>query len=154
MIQIDPRDFTPEAIRKVAPACGDCADGGNVDIADGKAIYPHRPDLWTRDGEDRWWWRCAKCGGYVGTHKGTINPLGTPAGLETRRMREAAHALFDPMWQKRMKLSGLSRTKARGRGYKWLAAQLGMDRKLCHIGMMSAADAQRVIDVCNAAREK
>lgn len=35
-----------------------------------------------------------------------------------------------------------------GRGYKWLAAQIGMDPKHCHIGEMTADDARRVVDVC------
>lgn len=153
MIPVDPLDFTPEALRKVAPRCADCADGGCVDLAQGQTIYPQRPDLWAHeDGSLRWWWLC-RCGAYVGTHKGTINPLGTPAGKATRDARMAAHAAFDPMWQKRLRLSPeLSKAKARGRGYKWLAAQMGMSTKDCHIGMMTAKQALRVVDVCSAAK--
>ncbi len=151
MIPIDPEDFTPEALRKVAPPCAECPDGGNVEIVGGEAVYPHRSDLWAYlDGAKRWWWRCS-CGAYVGVHKGTINPLGTPAGRETRRAREEAHAAFDPMWQKRQRLSGLSKTKARGRGYKWLAAQLGIAAKDCHIGHMDADTARRVVEICRDA---
>lgn len=155
MIEVDPGDFTDEAIRKVAPRCGDCPDGGDVDLAQGMIVYPQRPDLWRHDdGTERWWWLCNRCWGYVGVHKGTITPLGTPAGRETRRAREAAHAAFDPLWQKRMRLSGLSKTKARGRGYKWLAAQLGIDAKACHIGMLDAETARRVVEVCRAATKR
>lgn len=152
MISIDPRDFTGEALRKIAPSCGDCCDGGDVDLAPATAIYPHRSDLWRReDGAERWFWLCRKCSGYVGVHRGTLKPLGSPAGEETRRARAAAHAVFDPMWQKRMRLSDLSKAQARGRGYKWLAEQLGVSRKECHIGMMDAATARRVVEVCKAA---
>lgn len=151
---IDPRDFTDEAIRKIAPHCGCCEDGGSVDIAQGQMIYPSRPDLWEHpDGSERWWWLCSKCWGYVGCHKDTLKPLGTPADKETRRAREAAHAAFDPLWQKRQRLSGLSRSVACGRGYKWLAGQLGIERKDCHIGQMDAATARRVVEVCKGARE-
>lgn len=151
MIQVDPRDFTPDALRKVAPRCADCADGGCVDIAQGQIVYPQRPDLWAHpDGTERWWWLCSSCWGYVGTHKGTITPLGTPAGKATRDARMAAHAAFDPLWQKRQRLSGISKTKARGRGYKWLAEQLGIKPKDCHIGMMSAEQAWRVVEICRA----
>lgn len=126
--------------------------GGTVELVDGKVIYPHRSDLWTSDGVERWWWRC-DCGAYVGTHKGTINPLGTPCGDATRKARIAAHAAFDPLWRKRMALSDLTQAKARGRGYKWLAAQLGIKAKDCHIGMMNAEMARRVVDICAAARQ-
>lgn len=150
---IDPRDFTSEALRKIAPACGECQDGGDVDIAQGQIIYPNRSDLWSHpDGAERWWWLCNQCGGYVGTHRDTLKPLGSPAGKETRRAREAAHAAFDPLWQKRQRLSGLSRSAARGRGYKWLAGQLGIPAKECHIGHMTAEMARRVVEICREAR--
>lgn len=151
---VDPRDFTREALRKVAPRCGECSDGGNVEMAPGSVIYPKRSDLWKwPDGTERWWWLCLSCRAYVGTHKGTIKPLGSPAGRETRRAREAAHAAFDPMWQKRQRLSGISKAKARGLGYKWLAEQLGISFKECHIGMMDEATAWRAMSICqNAAK--
>jgi len=152
---IDPGDFTAEALRKIAPRCGCCEDGGEVDIAQGQMIYPNRPDLWTHsDGSVRWWWLCSSCWGYVGCHKDTLKPLGTPADKETRRAREAAHAAFDPLWQKRQRLSGLSRHVARGRGYKWLAAQLSIPPKECHIGHMNAATARRVVEICRGARDQ
>ena len=145
---IDPGDFTPDALRKIAPACSDCPDGGLVDVAQGQVIYPNRRDLWAHDdGTPRWWWLC-KCGAYVGTHKGTLKPLGSPAGEATRKARINAHAAFDPLWMKRQALSGLSTTAARGRGYKWLATELGIDRKDCHIGMMNAETARRVVEIC------
>lgn len=151
---VDPRDFTPLAITKIAPPCGCCEDGGSVDIAQGQAIYPSRPDLWSHpDGTERWWWLCSSCRGYVGCHKDTLKPLGTPADKATRRAREAAHAVFDPLWQKRQRLSGLTRSVARGRGYKWLADQLGIDRKRCHIGEMNAEMAMQVVAICKKARD-
>lgn len=151
---VDPRDFTPEALSKLAPACTECTGQGAsvVKLVSGAHIYPHRMDLWWKDGIERWWWRCENCGAYVGTHLGTIKPLGSPCGPETRRAREEAHAAFDPMWGKRMAISGISKTKARGRGYKWLAAQMGMDPKDCHIGMMNAAQARRVVEICRRAQ--
>lgn len=151
---IDPRDFTPEAIKKIAPVCGCCEDGGSVDIAQGQSIYPNRPDLWQHaDGAERWWWLCSCCWGYVGCHRDTLKPLGTPADKETRQAREAAHAAFDPLWMKRQRPSGLSRNVARSRGYKWLAEQLGIERKKCHIGDMNAEMAIRVVTICKGVRE-
>lgn len=143
---VDPGDFIPEALAKIAPACGEGCGPGGVQLVTGEVVYPHRPDLWA----GRWYWRCA-CGAYCGVHP-NLKPLGTPAGLETRRAREAAHAAFDPLWRKRQTLSGLTKAQARGRGYKWLAAQLGIDRKDCHIAEMNAEQARRVVEVCRSAR--
>lgn len=78
----------------------------------------------------------------------------SPADLETRRARQDAHAAFDPLWRRKMAKEGISKTKARGRGYKWLAAQIGMDPKHCHIGEMTAADAMRVVEVCRGAKRR
>lgn len=148
---IDPGDFCDDALAKIAPPCGECPDGGNVVITAGEAIYPHRADLWINpDGSKRWWWRCRRCFAYCGVHAGTLKALGTPAGITTRRAREAAHAAFDPMWEKRVRLSGLSKSVAWGRGYKWLAVQLGIPAKDCHIGQMDAATARRVVEVVAA----
>jgi hypothetical protein len=141
---VDPGDFTPEALAKVAPACADCRSAERVTMARGPDIYPHRPDL-----ADKLFWRCS-CGAYCGVHAGTLKAFGSPAGKATRDARQAAHAAFDPLWKKRMQLSKLSQNVARGRGYKWLAGQLGMPAKDCHIGMMDAATALKVVDICRA----
>lgn len=147
-MNVDPADFTDEALRKIAPRCGCCEDGGDVSLAQGQMIYPNRPDLWNApDGSIRWWWLCGKCWGYVGTHRGTLKPLGSPADKPTRQAREAAHAAFDPLWQRKIERDGCSKIKARNAGYKWLAGQLGIDRKDCHIGMMNAEMARRVVEI-------
>lgn len=148
---VDPGDFTPAALAKIAPTCAEC--GSLASIVDGKLIYPQRPELWINDdGSQRWWWLCNQCGAYCGVHRGTLKPLGTPAGAETRRARLSAHAAFDPLWQKRQRLSEISKTKARNRGYQWLADQLGIRRADCHIAMMDAATAWRVVEICRAKR--
>ena len=145
-MHVDPGDFTPEALAKIAPACIEC--GRAAKMVGGDVIYPHRHDL-----AGKWFWRC-ECGAYCGVHMGTLKALGSPAGPETRRARSEAHAVFDPMWQKRQRLSGLSKHHARGKGYKWLAAQLGIEPKDCHIGMMDAATARRVVEICRAAAKR
>lgn len=150
---IDPGDFTPEALAFIAPKCGDC--GGPSAIATVEFIYPNRRDLWKRDdGSTPWYWHCGACGAYCGAHRDTLKPFGTPGGPETRQARMDAHAAFDPLWRRKMVKEGISQTKARGKGYKWLAAQLGMDAKKCHIGEMSAPDARRVVEVCRNWRAK
>jgi hypothetical protein len=153
LITASPLDFSPESIKAIFPKCGDCPDGGEVDIAQGPIIYPNRPDLWGyEDGSERWWYLCRKCWGYCGVHRSTLKPLGTPAGAETRKARTAAHAAFDLLWKKRMAISGIGQQAARGRGYKWLAAQLGIGLKHCHINEMDAALARRVVEICKGVR--
>lgn len=96
-------------------------------------------------------WLCS-CGAYTGCHAGTDQPLGRPAGPETRRARQDAHAAFDRLWEAKMKRDQISKTKARGAGYLWLAGQLDLDPEECHIGSMTAAYARRVVDVCTRKR--
>lgn len=92
-------------------------------------------------------WLCP-CGAYTGCHSGTERPKGKPAGQATRRARIDAHASFDRLWQRKVERDGCSKKAARGAGYKWLAAQLGIDGKDCHIGEMDAATARRVVSIC------
>ena len=123
-----------------AVACGECEKTAR--LVGGERIYPHRPDLFAKR-----FWLC-ECGAYVGCHLDTAIPLGTPAGPETQRARRAAHAAFDPLWQAKMRQCGMSKKHARGAAYKWLAEQLGIEPKACHIGMFDAATARRVADLC------
>ena len=96
-------------------------------------------------------WLCA-CGAYTGCHEGTQRPKGRPAGKVTRAARIDAHGAFDRLWQAKQRRDACSRTVARKAGYKWLAEQLGLDSADCHIGMMDAATARRVTDVCRRFR--
>lgn len=144
---VDPADFTADALAGIAPICGEGCPPGSVRLTSAAEIYPHRPDL-----AGNWRWRCS-CGAHCGTHP-NLTPLGTPASQETSRARAAAHAAFDPLWRRRMELSGISQKAARGRAYKWLAEQMGMERKDCHIGMMTAAQARRVVEICSSIGDK
>lgn len=106
----------------------------------GKAIYPHRPDLHQKS-----FWRCQPCAAYVGCHPGTWTPLGRLANAALRRAKSAAHAAFDPLW----KTKRMSRSDA----YGWLAAELGISKANCHIGMFDLETCQRVVSVCAARAE-
>ncbi len=119
------------------PTCIEC--GSRAEIVGGSRIYPHRPDLYQKK-----FWLCG-CGAYVGCHPGTREPLGSPAGPETRRARSAAHAAFDPLWR-----SGQMRRKA---AYAWLSQALGVERNDCHIGMMDQDTAKRVVQLVTYRKE-
>lgn len=96
---------------------------------------------------------CPRCDAYVGVHKKTNEPLGTLANAELRAWRKKAHAVFDPLWEKKLEIKQRSGEKcnkfeARNSGYKWLAQELGIDRKDCHIGMFDVETCQRVVQIC------
>lgn len=116
-------------------------------LVPGRAVYPNRPQYWTKP---VWW--CPPCKAWVGCHPGTERPLGRLANAELRAAKQAAHAAFDPLWKRKMDRDRCSKTKARRAGYAWLAAQLGIEIKRCHIGMMSVEECRRVVEVCGVRR--
>lgn len=124
---------------EVPCGCGEC--GKPARMVGGDVIYPHRHDL-----AGKRFYRC-ECGAYVGTHPDTCEPLGTPASTTTRKCRSDAHAHFDALYKEagRRKPEGGSPRK---RGYRWLAERMEMTEDECHIGMMNAAQARRVVEIC------
>lgn len=83
---------------------------------------------------------CRPCGAYVGSHKGTGEPLGTPANAELRDLRRKAHAALDPLWR-----SGrMTRTDA----YRWLALRMGLTPDACHIGLFGPEQCRLVVRIC------
>lgn len=115
----------------INPCCIECGEVSR--LVDGRTIYPHRPDLY-----HKWFYLC-RCGAYCGCHGETKDSLGYPCNGVTRRARSAAHAAFDPLWQ-RNGLNKMSRREA----YAWLAGALEIDPEQCHIGMMDLETATKV----------
>lgn len=105
----------------------------------GRELYPHRPDLTHVRA-----WKCAPCDAWVGCHRGTTRPLGRLANADLRAAKQAAHAAFDPLWRG---------TKwRRSAAYRWLAQQMGLPAKQCHIGMFDANQCARVVAIVEAAK--
>lgn len=117
--------------------------GADANLVRGDVVYPHRPDL-----HDLKFWTCDPCFAWVGTHRGTDEPLGRLANAELRKAKIAAHAAFDPLWRRKMQRDGCSKGKARRAGYTWLAGQLGIEFNDCHIGMFDVSMCERVVDLC------
>lgn len=99
-------------------------------------------------------WRCRPCGAYVGTHKTSKKhkPLGRLANKELRVWKQAAHAAFDPIWQKKVEFEAGSATKTRQEAYYWLSQKLGIQYKDCHIGMFDVDMCRKVVFVCENMR--
>jgi hypothetical protein len=91
---------------------------------------------------------CRPCCAWVGVHKGTNRPLGKLANKELREWKIKAHAAFDPLWKAKMR-QGHSKKAARNSGYTWLAAQMGIPRDECHIGMFDVEQCKRVVEICS-----
>tara|TARA_R110000824_G_scaffold401790_1_gene616419 strand:- start:4675 stop:5064 length:390 start_codon:yes stop_codon:yes gene_type:complete len=125
--------------------CIECS--GKAELVTGKVIYPHRRDLHLKK-----FYLCV-CGAHVGCHDGTENALGAPCKAVTRQARMAAHAAFDPLWKAKIKRDGCSKNKARGAGYKWLAGQMGIEPRKCHIGMMDKIQARLVVKICEGVKK-
>ena len=107
----------------------------------GDAGYPYGRDYGPT-------WTCTPCRAWVGCHPRTEKPLGGLANAELRLAKQAAHAAFDPLWQRKMAREGVTQGAARRAGYRWLADQLGLPFNKTHIGYFDIAQCQRVIEVC------
>lgn len=99
-------------------------------------------------------YQCAGCDAWVGVHRGTLRALGRLANKELRQAKQRAHAAFDPLWQRVMERDGLPKYRARGRGYKWLAEQMGLTREQMHIGELDVDQCAKVVEICKSLRKK
>lgn len=124
------------------PLCPYCGRESALDTK--YRFYPHRPDL-----ADKHIWICKPCGAWVGCHKGTTRALGRLANAELRALKCQAHRAFDPMWK-----SGHDKDVKRATAYAWLARQLGIPGRECHIGHFDPEMCRRVIDVCSAHQQE
>ena len=116
-----------DGLTPICPYCGKFSK-----LVTGEQIYPHRKDLFNMS-----FYSCQPCDAYVGTHKGTIKPLGRLANKELRIAKSAAHRAFDPLW----KYGDMKRKEA----YKWLAEVLSINVKDCHIGMFDIEMCEDVV---------
>lgn len=96
-------------------------------------------------------WHCDPCKAWVGCHPDG-KPLGRLADAELRSAKMVAHNMFEPLIAAKMRRDGCSKSEARNAGYAWLAQQLGIDRRICHIGMFDEAMCKRVEMVCSSYR--
>lgn len=113
-----------------------------AELVDGVAIYgPYQPKF-----AHKQFWLCKPCGAYVGCHEGTTRALGRLANSSLRKARMEAHAAFDPFWRER--------NMTRRQGYRWLADQLGITPRQCHIAFFDEARCHRVVAVVRRAEAK
>jgi len=119
-------------------------DGARVELVPSTKIYGAGRDY-------GWMYACVnwpKCDSYVGCHRGTKRPLGRLSNKELREAKNAAHAVFDALWKRKVDREGCSAKTARTSGYAWLADVLQIEPKKCHIGMFDLETCRRVVAVC------
>ena len=120
------------------PTCMEC--GAAAVLTDGREVYPHRPDLYTKP-----LWACRPCKASCGCHPGGYEPLGFPAGKATRQARMRLHEdRLDPIWKGRK-----GAKKKRGQVYRLLSARMGLPPERTHTGMFSieqCREAWRVLE--------
>lgn len=122
----------------MTPICPYC--GRASEVTTGAIIYHGRPDLAAKK-----IFACFPCGAWVGCHENSGKPLGRLADAALRRAKMQAHQALDPLWHG---------TKRRAAVYRWLAGELGIDPRDCHIGMFDIETCQRVIDICTRWQEE
>jgi len=118
--------------------CCVCGDDVDARLTDGKEIYPHRKDLYNLP-----FWKCDKCGNYVGCHHKTENktqPLGVIPSPEIKKARQELHRLIDPIWQ-----SADQQNAKRKEVYKFISDKIG--RKYHTANIRSVKEAQQVIEI-------
>ena len=108
--------------------CAEC-DSTDIALVTGATIYPHRTDL-----HNLHFWQCQCCEAYVGTHKGTTTPLGTPASAPLRRLRVACHKKLDAIW---IDSPDITRSQA----YDMMQDATGVS----HIGKATEDDCKKVL---------
>ena len=84
--------------------------------------------------------RYPDCNTYVGTHAGTLVPLGQMANGDLRHLRILAHREFDSMWR--------TGVMSRGTAYRWLADLFGLRQCDAHIGRFGEHQCKALIDKC------
>lgn len=90
---------------------------------------------------------CKDCQAWVGMHNGTDQALGTLAKKNLRDKRRQAHALFDPLWEKKVAL-GFSKTQARKKAYQWVTNILMINPVEAHIAYFNEEQCDKLIAEC------
>jgi len=99
---------------------------------------------------------CSPCQAYVGVHKGDeTHPqkaLGRLANKELREAKKEAHFYFDKIAKTSLIntiwTEYVPKVSNRNKAYLWLSNQMGIERELCHIGMMDVEQCKKVVEIC------
>lgn len=103
--------------------CCGCNEKVEARLTNGAEVYAHREDL-----SGLPFWRCDKCGNFVGCHHKTdnpTNPLGCIPTPEIKNARQHIHKLLDPLWESgKIKRSALYKQISDKIGWKYHTAKI------------------------------
>lgn len=128
------RDHRPGMVGFECPYCG-----GALDQTTGAEVYPDRKRQHDPL-QDRVIYICYSCEAWVGTHKGTLDPLGFPANQELRALRAKVHKYFDLHWNT---FPRKQQRQKRREAYEMLGEALGI--RDVHIAMLGHEDAKKAL---------
>jgi len=128
-LHLNPKEYVMSEVLK----CQYCNEPAK--LVGGEAVYPHRKDLYTKR-----FWLCTPCEAHCGCHPGTDRPLGVLAKKDLRKWKSRVHDHFDPIWR-----GGAMKRKE---AYLWLANELGIEFKDCHVGLFSLDQCKKAIGLC------
>jgi hypothetical protein len=113
------------------------------------AGYPYQADYGPT-------WTCVPCKAWVGCHANSTRhaPLGRLADAELRQWKMKVHDVFDPLWQRKMRRDACNQFEARNAGYKWLAGEMGLEIKRCHVGEFDIEECKRAIEIITTATKR
>jgi len=129
------------------PTCDYCGEAAELVMGD--VIHPNDPKKL-----GKYFWQCKPCDAWISTHENSPShkPVGRLANAELRAAKRAALDVFTPLWMvgferhQRSRGSFASKSDCISIAYVWLAEQMGIPDKRCHIGTFD-------VEQCNHARE-
>jgi zinc-finger-containing domain len=123
------------------PQCNYCGSPALLVNAGGDG-YPYRDDLGPL-------WLCKPCGAWIGVFARSKRhlPLGRLANAALRERKAQLHATLEPMAKAKARRDSCTIFEARAKGYRWLASQMNMDEKRCHIHLLDDQQCQKAIDI-------
>jgi hypothetical protein len=131
------RVTNPLPVPDTCPYCGK-----RVNLVNNAEIYGCAYGEWP------WAYACEDrrgCNSYVGLHPFTHIPVGTLADAPTRKARQKAKSVFNPIWQ--------GGKMTRKQAYATLAKAMGIPVDSCHMGWFSVADCERVFIICTQGQQ-
>jgi hypothetical protein len=99
---------------------------------------------------------CRPCRAWVGCHKNSKRhaPLGRLANQHLRTLKVECHAAFDRIWRAAVEIRGWTRSHARLTAYAWLAKEMDVEVRKCHIGYFDDNQVQQAIEICRSIGRK
>lgn len=112
----------------------------NCRYCNNEVVYTSNSEIYGKEYGNGKCYLCKNCKAFVGTHTGTIYPLGTLANNELRKWRNETHLWFDKIWRNH-------KNSSRERTYNWLSIELNIPLHETHIGLFEIEQCKKTIEL-------